>query len=220
MRHLLVAAVVLLSAVSIWAIHRVGLTKHLSVSLHVSQTRQTQIVFGIVSIAGVLLMAFGLWGWMFPAYGVSMPTRWLFGLVLLGFTILAAFPYVLETWRAPVHNIAAWGMAALIPFAMLSTIGWTNVVAVKGNIGTSAASGGKPIWRVATAASAATPAGGSRRTTVRAIRGSDSAIAANAEAATVSSTVGVSRAASSIKHVHCAAAAASRRARGGTGTAI
>lgn len=131
MRHLLVAAVVLLSAVSIWAIHRVGLTKHLSVSLHVSQTRQTQIVFGIVSIAGVLLMAFGLWGWMFPAYGVSMPTRWLFGLVLLGFTILAAFPYVLETWRAPVHNIAAWGMAALIPFAMLSTIGWTNVIAVK-----------------------------------------------------------------------------------------
>lgn len=124
MNHSILIATLIFSISSIWAVQHIGLTKHLSVSLHVSQQKLTQVIFGTGIIVSSLLFAVGIFGWMLPHYGAVWYSRALFAGILLDFVLLAAVPHVRGTWREAVHNIAAWGMVALVPFAMLTTFFW------------------------------------------------------------------------------------------------
>ncbi len=124
MNHFILIATLIFSVSSLWAVRHIGLTKHLSVSLHVSQQRLTQIVFGIGIIVSTLLFVIGIFGWMLPHYSAAWYSRVLFAGILIDFVLLAAVPHVRGTWREAVHNTAAWGMVALVPFAMLTTYFW------------------------------------------------------------------------------------------------
>lgn len=124
MHHLILVATLIFSTSSIWAVQYIGLTKHLSVSLHVSQKKRTQIIFGAGIITSALLFAIGMFGWMLPYYNAPWYARALFAGIVFDFVLLAAVPHVRGTWREAVHNIAAWGMVALVPFAMLTTQFW------------------------------------------------------------------------------------------------
>lgn len=124
MKHLLSIAVVLLVVVGLWSVLRNGSHKHMSVSLHVAQTRLTQIVFGAVLLAATGLMALQFFGWLLPQYGAAVWAYVLFGLVVACFVVVALVPHLEKTWRGPVHNLAAWGLVYLVSLVLLTMFSW------------------------------------------------------------------------------------------------
>lgn len=124
MKHLLVYAVVLLACAGLWAVRRNGPVKRLSVSLHVAQERVTCVVFGIATLVAAVLMGLSFYGWLLPQHSADLLSYGMFGLVVICFATIALIPHIEGTWRAPIHNLAAWGVVYLVPFVILLTLFW------------------------------------------------------------------------------------------------
>lgn len=122
MQYLLLLSIALFFGVSTWAVQRVGRKSHLTISQHVGRTRTTRVVFGIVGSIATLLASLTIFGWILPRYDAGTFSYVVYGLLMLGFLVAAIIPYVRGTWRARVHNLAAWGMCFIIPVAIFTTI--------------------------------------------------------------------------------------------------
>ena len=124
MEHLLLIAIVLSVPVSLWAVAAAGRNGQLSISLHVAQSKQMQLVFGIALLVATVLMTGGLFGWLLPRYEAGVLTYVTFGAIIGCLALIALVPHVVDTWREPVHTSAAWGLVYAIPVAMLLMLTW------------------------------------------------------------------------------------------------
>ena len=124
MKHLLVIAIALCVAAASYSVVHAGKTKHLSISLHVAGKRRTQVIFGCMLFIATILAAIVLLGWMLPGYNAGLLSYIVFGIVIIFLVCIALVPHIVGTWREPVHNLAAWGLAWIIPMAMLLMLTW------------------------------------------------------------------------------------------------
>lgn len=124
MKHLLVIAIALCVVAALYSVAQTGKTKHLSISLHAAGKRRTQVVFGGMLFIATNLAAITLFGWLLPSYGVGLVSYIIFGVVITFLAVIALVPHIVGTWREPVHNLAAWGLAWIIPMAMLLMLTW------------------------------------------------------------------------------------------------
>lgn len=123
-RHLLLLSAVLFFAASVWAVSRAGRKNHLSISLHIAQSRRASIVFGMLASIASALAAMTIFGWVLPHYEPNVLSYALYGLIIIDLFTIALVPHVDSTWRGAVHNIAAWGMVYVIPAVMLTALLW------------------------------------------------------------------------------------------------
>ena len=124
MQHLFLIAFLLSAVASLWAVNLGGRTKHLSISLHVAQSKVAQIVFGSILALATFLMAITLFGWLLPKYDAGVISYLMFILVILCLCTIALVPHVIATWREPVHNVGAWGFVYVIIVAMWVMLFW------------------------------------------------------------------------------------------------
>lgn len=121
---ILLVALAACAAVSVWAVGYAGMKPHRSISLHVAEARRTQLVFGTVLAAATVAFAVVLFGWLLPHYEAGWGSYIPFGLITYCLMAIALVPHIERTWREPIHNIAAWGMAYSIPIAMIAMLTW------------------------------------------------------------------------------------------------
>ncbi len=102
----------------------VGKTKHRSISLHVAETRRTQVVFGSILAIATILMAMTFFRWLLPKYDAGIVSYAMFTLVIFCLGTIALIPHVINTWREPVHNLGAWGFVHVIIVTMVMMLWW------------------------------------------------------------------------------------------------
>lgn len=124
MKHLLLLSTILFVAATLWVLARNGRQKHLSISLHVAQTRRTCIVFGVAAAVATALAAMTIFGWLLPHYEAGLFAYIIHGVLIADFFLVAFVPHIAGTWRGKVHNFAAWGMAYAVPVAMALALMW------------------------------------------------------------------------------------------------
>ena len=124
MQRILLGVIVVMTLASFWAVIFTGRTKHLSISLHVAKSERTQLAFGAILGLATVVTAFIFFTWLLPKYGAGTVSYFMFILVTTCLGVVAAVPHVIDTWREPVHNIAAWGLVYVIIVTMIVMLFW------------------------------------------------------------------------------------------------
>lgn len=125
MKHLLPVAIALSTIAALYAIKYAGRTSHLSISLHAASKTHSQLVFGGMIFASTILITITLFNEMLPRYNAGLLSYIVFGAIVGFLSLVALVPHVVGTWREPVHNFVAWGLAWIIPVAMVCMLTWS-----------------------------------------------------------------------------------------------
>ncbi len=117
MKYCLLFSVLIFTIVSLWVIKFVGRQNHLSLSVHVAKSRMSRLVFGIVGVITTTIALVSVLTYTLPHVSAHYLIYDVFIVVFAQFFVTVLLPYVENTRRGLVHNIAAWGMCLTIPLS-------------------------------------------------------------------------------------------------------
>jgi len=124
MIYLLILSILIFAVTSSWAISRVGRMKDKTISQHIAKSQSTRVIFGINGTTASLLAVIVLFLWILPRHHADTFSYIVIALLMIFFIVAALIPQIEGTWRAKIHNIAAWGMCFIIPVVILITLFW------------------------------------------------------------------------------------------------